>query len=80
MIKKWEQFNHSDDDGGNSGDYLKMNVDKKQMDEIKSNPVLKKLVIDENENEGTGIKIINGDTIQYTQDVAEIISKYLENK
>jgi hypothetical protein len=71
MIKNWNQFNES------SSNLIKKTITDEQMELLVSQPSLQKLIADENENTGTGIKVLGKGKIEYPKDVEEIINQYL---
>ena len=72
MIKNWKQFNES------SSDYIKRNITEEDMNVINSESALQKLIMDENENPGTGLKVVSKDEIQFPKGVEDIINQYLD--
>jgi hypothetical protein len=72
MIKSWKKFNES------KSDYINRKVSKEEMTMFTSVPSLQKLVIDEKDNSGTGVKLISADEISYVKDVEEMINQYLD--
>ena len=72
MIKTFRQFNES------SSDYINKKISEDEMNLFTNEPSLQKLVIDEKENPGTGVKIISGNEISYVKDVEDVINQYLD--
>ena len=72
MIKTFKQFNES------NSDLIKRNITVEEMNVINSESALQKLIMDENDNPGTGLKVISKDEIQFSKDVEEIINQYLD--
>ena len=72
MIKNWKQFNES------NSDYIKRNITEEEMNVINSESALQKLIMDENDNTGTGLKVVSKDEIQFSKDVEDIINQYLD--
>jgi hypothetical protein len=48
------------------------------MNVINSESALWELIMDKNDNPGTGLKVISKDEIQFSKDVEEIINQYLD--
>jgi hypothetical protein len=71
MIKTWKQFNES------NSDYIKRNITEEEMNVINSESALQKLIMDENDNPVTGLKVISKDEIQFSKNVEDIINQYL---
>lgn len=72
MIKNWQQFNES------NSDYIKRDITEEEMNLINSESALQKLIMDENDNPGTGLKVVSKDEIQFSKDVEDIINQYLD--
>jgi len=72
MIKKFKEFNES------KSEMVKRDITEEEMNVINSESALQKLIMDENDNPGTGLKVISKDEIQFSKDVEEIINQYLD--
>jgi hypothetical protein len=72
MIKSFKQFNES------NSDYINKKISEYEMNLFTNEPSLHKLVIDEKETPGTGVRIISGNEISYVKDVEDIINQYLD--
>lgn len=72
MIKDWKQFNES------NSDYIKRDISEEQINLLTEEPSLQKLISDENENTGTGLRVVGKGKIEYVKEVEDIINQYLD--